>query len=299
MNKGEQLDYFRSQLEHCVVCPRKCGVNRLKGELGLCQAGGGLKVASCVQHTGEEPPISGSLGSGTVFLSHCNMACVYCQNYPISQLGHGNRMGTGELAARMLELERSGAHNINLVTPIQYWPQIVEAVIEARDQGLKIPIVSNSSGYETVETVKMLEGIVQVYLVDMRYATAESAQRYSGAADYPHHNRLAVREMLRQVGHIVCKGDVAERGVIVRHLLLPTLLAETRSILEFIAEDLSRETAVSLMSQYFPANRAREYPEINRRITYSERDEAIQLLEEYGLENGWVQEPDEKSRPVA
>ncbi len=301
--RREQLDFFRGQLEACNLCPRRCGVNRIKGETGFCRAGATVKVASHVRHTGEEPPISGTRGSGTIFFSHCNMACVYCQNFPISQLGHGNEVTVEGLAGMMLSLEADGAHNINLVTPAHYLTGTVEAIFESRDRGMMIPVVYNSSGYESIETIRMLEGLVQVYLPDMRYSTSESAARYSNAPDYPHHNRLAVRAMLEQVGHLETDDGtldgIAERGLIIRHLIIPSLLLETRDILAFIARELSPRTVVSLMSQYFPAGPAAERPEINRRIRDSERECAVGLLAEYGLENGWIQEPGRPGGPVA
>jgi putative pyruvate formate lyase activating enzyme len=240
------------------------------------------------------------------------MDCVYCQNFPISQLGHGNEVTVGDLAGMMLGLEARGAHNINLVTPAHYLTGTVEAVFRARDGGLRVPVVYNSSGYESVEIIEMLEGVVQVYLPDMRYSTSASAGRYSGTPDYPHHNRLAVRAMFDQVGHLAngpascdgtiegtVPGGIAARGLIIRHLVLPSLLSETREILEFIARELSPETAVSLMFQYFPANPEGIPREIDRRITEEERAEAIRILTDCGLENGWVQEPGRPGRPVA
>ena len=306
-SRKEQVDFFRAQLEACNLCPRRCGVNRLKGETGFCKAGAGLKAASHCLHTGEEPPISGSRGSGTIFFSHCNMSCVYCQNFPISQLGHGNSVTVDDLTAMMLSLEARGAHNINLVTPAHYLTGTVEAIFQARDRGMRIPVVYNSSGYESVETIEMLDGVVQVYLPDMRYSTSAAAGRYSGTPDYPRHNRSSLRAMLDQVGHLKTEqqsgdgtgGGIAERGLIIRHLVLPSLLSETRDILEFIALDLSPRTAVSLMFQYFPANPEDIHPEINRRITEEERQEAIRILSDCGLENGWIQEPDQPSGPVA
>jgi len=301
--RQEEIDFFKAQLEACNLCPRRCGVNRLKGETGFCRAGAGLKVASHCLHTGEEPPISGRRGSGTIFFSHCNMACVYCQNFPISQLGHGNDVTAEDLAVMMLHLQAEGAHNINLVTPAHYLTGTVEAIFTARHRGLKLPVVYNSSGYESVETIEMLDGVVQIYLVDMRYSNPDSAARYSNTPNYPHHNRLAARRMLDQVGHLQTdsgtENGIATRGLIIRHLLLPTLLPETRDILTFIARELSPETAVSLMSQYFPANRAEVHPEINRRITEEEREEACEILTDCGLENGWIQEPGLPGGPVA
>jgi putative pyruvate formate lyase activating enzyme len=296
---SEQRDFFRSHLEACRLCPRKCGANRLAGETGVCGAGARLKVASHCLHTGEEPPISGSRGSGAIFFSHCSMACVYCQNYPISQLGHGNYLEVEDLAAIMLGLEARGAHNINLVTPTHFLPQIVEALHLARHRGLLVPIVFNDSGYELPETIRMLEGVVEIYLADMRYASSDCAAKYSGAGDYPAANTLAIKQMLTSVGQLRCRAGLAQSGLIIRHLVLPSWLSETRKVLEHISTEISPSTAVSLMSQYFPANRANLYPEINRRITRLEHQTAVQLLDEYGLQTGWVQDPDSSSTPVA
>jgi putative pyruvate formate lyase activating enzyme len=297
--ESEKLAYFRSHLEACRLCPRACGVNRLAGELGACKAGARPKVASYCVHIGEEPPISGTSGSGTIFFSHCSLACVYCQNFPISQLGHGNVVGVDDLAGMMLELERRGAHNVNLVTPTHFLPQVVEAVLAARRRGLRVPIVYNVSGYERPEVIAMLDGVVQVYLADMRYATEACGQKYSGVADYPARNREAIKAMLACAGHLQCRNGLATGGLIVRHLVLPSLLSETRSILRYISEELSPDTAVSLMSQYFPANRAHLYPEINRKVTTDEYLEAVSLLHRLGLEHGWTQDPDGTSLPVA
>jgi putative pyruvate formate lyase activating enzyme len=299
MNLSEQLDYFESQLENCKLCPRECGVNRLKGETGLCGAGFRPRVASRVLHRGEEPPISGSRGSGTIFFSHCTMRCVYCQNYPISQLGYGNDIGVSDLTAMMLELQTRGAHNINLVTSTHFLPYIARAIAMARDSGLRIPIVSNTSGYERVETVRMLEGLVQVYMVDMRYSQDETAERYSQAPGYPGYNRAAIREMLERVGPLECRNGLAVRGVLIRYLLLPGLLEETREILSFISKELPSSVPVSLMTQYFPAHRASEYPEIDRKIMLGEYKEALALLSTLGIDDGWVQDPETSSRAVA
>ncbi|MFH1220954.1 MAG: radical SAM protein [Candidatus Eisenbacteria bacterium] len=295
----ERLDFFRSHLEACSLCPRACGVNRLAGEIGVCRAGARLKVASHCVHIGEEPPISGKRGSGTIFFSHCSMACVYCQNYPISQLGHGNYVEIEDLAGMMLSLERRCAHNINLVTATHFLPQIVAAIDLARQRGLRLPIVYNDSGYERPEIIGALEGVVQVYLADMRYATAEAAAKYSGAPDYPAFNRLAIKEMLARVGNLRCRDGAAEGGLIIRHLMLPSLLAETETILEFISSEVSRDATVSLMTQYFPANKAHLYPELNRKITKEEYEAAVALLDRFGLDNGWVQDTESSSPPVA
>jgi putative pyruvate formate lyase activating enzyme len=296
---SNSLGYFQSHLEACELCPRRCGVNRRGGETGACGAGDKLKVASYCVHVGEEPPISGMSGSGTIFFSHCSMACVYCQNYPISQMGHGNPVETEDLAGMMLTLERRGAHNVNLVTATHFLPHVVEAVHIARRKGLRVPIVYNVSGYERPEVIARLDGVVQVYLADMRYATEECAEKYSGVRDYCSHNRAAIKAMLESAGQLQCRNGLAVSGLIVRHLVLPSLLSETAGVLEYVATEISRDTAVSLMSQYFPANKAHLYPEINRRITGDEYREAVSLLRRFGLEHGWTQDPDATNPPVA
>jgi len=299
MDLHEQLDYFEAQLEHCMLCPRECGVNRLEGEVGFCNAGGRAKVASHCLHRGEEPPISGSRGSGTIFFSNCSMRCVYCQNYPISQMGYGNEIDVSDLTEMMLDLQKRGAHNINLVTATHFLPRAIEAIVRARAVGLKIPIISNTSGYERAETVRMLEGLVQIYMVDMRYSPGESSTRYSQTPDYPAYNRAAIREMLKQVGPLQCRGGLAAGGVIIRHLLLPTLMEETREILGFVSAELPASVPVSLMTQYFPAHRAVEYPEINRKITSAEYEDALKVLDSLQIDDGWVQDPQTDANPVA
>jgi putative pyruvate formate lyase activating enzyme len=299
LHRTESVAFFKAQMEDCNLCPRRCGVNRTRGETGFCGAGSVLRIASHCLHTGEEPPISGKRGSGTIFFSHCNMACVYCQNYPISQLGYGNDVDVADLSGMMIELQHRGAHNVNLVTPSHFLPLIVEAALIARKRGLSVPIVYNSSGYERAETVRMLDGIIQVYLVDMRYSDSAYGLKYSMAPDYPHHNRRAVKAMVQQVGPLLCKNGLAERGVVVRHLLIPSLISQTRGILGFIRDELPKGVPVSLMSQYFPANRASEHPEVDRRLTRLENEEALRLLKAYGLERGWTQDPYATGSPVA
>lgn len=271
----------------------------MKGEVGYCGAGTEVMVSSITIHTGEEPPISGTAGSGTVFLTGCNMRCVYCQNYPISQMGHGNVIAVDELASAMLKLESRGAHNINLVTPVQHIAGLVHAIAKARRRGLEIPLVYNTSGYERPETIRMLQGVVDVYLADMRYSDPEMAGRYSDAPDYPRRNRLAVRQMYDSVGLLECDAGIARRGLIIRHLVLPGGIAGTGDTFAFLAREISPLVHVSLMCQYFPANRATGMPELSRRITPAEYREATGLLDRYGLENGWVQDIDGDARPVA
>jgi putative pyruvate formate lyase activating enzyme len=285
----ERARVLKSRLSPCRVCPFRCGVDRFREATGRCGMGQTLKVASWSLHHGEEPPVSGERGSGTVFLSGCPMACVFCQNYPISQLRHGREMETRELASHMVELQRQGAHNINFVTPTHFVPQIVEALDLAVQGGLSIPIVYNSSGYDDVDSLRMLEGIVDIYLPDMKYGDDERAFRYSGVNGYVETNWSAVAEMYRQVGDLeLDEGGIAVKGLIVRHLVLPGGISGTDRVLEFLA-GLSSSIGVSLMSQYFPAHEAVDLPELGRKITEQEYEETLDLLDRFGFVNGWVQ----------
>ncbi|MFH1888913.1 MAG: radical SAM protein [Candidatus Omnitrophota bacterium] len=278
-------------LESCRICPRLCKVNRLKNERGFCKTGLNARVCSFMPHHGEEPPISGERGSGTIFFSGCNMACAYCQNYEFSQLGEGREVEPEELAGFMLQLQNMGCHNINLVTPTHVMPQILKSLALAISKGLNIPLVYNTGGYESARMLGLLEGIVDVYLVDMRYADNATAIKYSSAPDYPALNRKAVKEIHRQAGiaQIDDKG-LARRGVIIRHLVMPDNISGTRKTMKFIAEEVSRDTYISLMSQYFPCYKAGEIKELARRIRADEYDGTIGIMEEYGLHNGWTQE---------
>jgi putative pyruvate formate lyase activating enzyme len=278
-------------LESCCICPRKCGVNRLKDEKGFCKTGIKPRICSYMPHHGEEPPISGTQGSGTIFFSYCNMACVYCQNYEFSQSGQGREVDSEELAKSMLELQKIGCHNINLVTPTHVMPQILKALESAINKGLKIPLVYNTGGYELAEIIKLLDGIVDIYLPDMRYGDGNTAVRYSSAPDYPKYNWEAVKEMHKQVGvaEIDDKG-IIKKGIIIRHLVLPNNISGTDKIMKFISEEISKDTYISLMSQYCPYYKASQFKEISRRITSQEYEEAKQLMNKHGLYNGWIQE---------
>ena len=291
---GELLRRVRSayaKLASCDLCPHECGVNRIKGKTGVCCSGLKPKVASANIHHGEEPPVSGPRGSGTIFLSSCNLRCCFCQNFPISQLGNGEEISTLELAARMLKLQRLGAHNVNFVTPSHMVPQILAAIYLAVGQGFELPIVWNSNGYEMVDALRLLDGIVDIYLPDMKYADDAVAEELSGTTDYCRVNRLAVKEMLQQVGHLQFDFEgVASRGLIVRHLVLPDGRAGSAETLRWIADELGTQTHISLMKQYFPAYRAAETTGMSRKITDQEYDEAVDVLEACGLENGWVQD---------
>jgi putative pyruvate formate lyase activating enzyme len=281
-------------LESCHVCPRECGVNRLKNDkLGFCRSGLNPVISSVSPHHGEEPPLSGTKGSGTIFFTNCNLRCLYCQNYPISQMGNGAERTPGELACQMFWLQEQGCHNLNLVTPTHFMPQILKALGIARDRGFNLPIVYNTSGYEAVESLRLLDGIVDIYLPDMRYSDDKAALKYSIAPHYPEVNRAAVKEMYRQVGNLVLdENGIAKRGIIVRHLVLPNGLSGTESIMKFLAQEISKDVYISLMSQYFPAYKANEHKELSRRTTAAEYDDACRIMEKYGLENGWVQEFD-------
>jgi len=280
-----------SILENCKLCPRECGVNRLKGLTGFCKSGLSPLVYSWFSHPGEEPPISGSRGSGTIFFTHCTMHCVYCQNYEFSQLSSEKEMPIEELAGIMLELQRHGCHNINLVTPTHFAPQIAAALIIASASGLHIPIVYNTSGYESVSTLRLLDGVVDIYLADMRYSDEESAKRFSNTPDYVKMNRKAVKEMFRQVGNLVTDDEgVAKRGLIIRHLVLPNNISSPEKVFKFISKEISKDACVSLMSQYHPVYKAGEFPEINRGLTAEEYETAFKSLLKYGLSNGWAQE---------
>jgi len=277
-------------LSPCRLCPHQCGVDRLKGEKGTCKAGAKPEVSSHNLHFGEEPPLSGWRGSGTIFFTHCNLRCVFCQNYPISHLGHGNETDSEGIAEMMLELQEDNAHNINFVTPTHMVPWIIEAVVIAREKGLRLPLLYNSSGYDSIEELKLLDGIIDIYLPDMKYNDNQAAKKYSNAGDYVEFNRAAIKEMHRQVGDLVIdEAGVALRGLIIRHLVLPQGLAGTQGVMKFIAEQISRSAAISLMSQYFPAHRAFQFPEICRRVDQSEYLIAEQAMAAAGLGEGWRQ----------
>lgn len=282
-----QLKALYRLMGECRLCPRECATLRMRGAQGVCRSGVLSRVASITRHFGEEPPISGTRGSGTVFFSNCNMRCVFCQNFPISQMRVGRDMTAAQLAGGMLRLQKEGAHNVNFVTPTHYAAQAAHAVYLARRKGFSLPVVWNTSGYEKVETLRLLEGFVDIYLCDYRYATPELAKRYSRAEDYPRLIEPVIEEMLRQVGHFH-----GERGVIIRHLVMPGHLEETQMILNRIRQRFGPAATVSFMTQYFPAHKASRFPPIDRRLTAEEGQAALGMLTASGLENGWTQEED-------
>jgi putative pyruvate formate lyase activating enzyme len=279
------LDGF---LKECRLCPRECRVNRLDGEVGTCQAGFNLKVSSAFPHFGEELPLVGFHGSGTIFLTHCNLRCIFCQNYDISHFGSGERMTSSDMARVMLRLQEMGCHNINFVTPTHYAPQIVASLPEAIEKGLRLPIVYNCSGYESLEVIQLLEGIVDIYMPDVKYLDEKHSKRFSNAPDYPRVIRNVLKEMHRQVGDLATNSKgIAERGLLVRHLVMPNGVASSEAVLRFIAEEISVDSYINIMDQYRPEYRAIEYPEINRRITHREYMEAIQWAKHYQLYRGF------------
>jgi putative pyruvate formate lyase activating enzyme len=292
------IDKFYGLLAPCRVCPRECGVDRLKGETGNCHAGLKVKVSSFHQHFGEEPPLVGRHGSGTIFLTHCNLHCVYCQNYEISQLGMGTETSLDELAQMMLRLQERGCHNINFVTPTPWVPQVVQALGIAQEQGLDLPIVYNCGGYESVETLRLLEGIVDIYMPDIKYADNDNALKYSAVGDYWDVVRPALREMYRQVGDLVVEKGIAQKGLLIRHLVLPNRIAGSMQSFAFIKGDLSANTVVNVMAQYYPTYNAGQYSEINRRITTQEYREALAELERIGLDTGFRQTIDTLFRSI-
>jgi putative pyruvate formate lyase activating enzyme len=278
------------QLRACALCPRACGVDRTAGERGYCRTGALPTVYSHMAHPGEEPPISGTRGSGTIFMSGCTLSCVYCQNARFSQGGEGAERSVSDLAGMMLALETVGCHNINIVTPTHHTAAVLAALDEAAGEGLSVPLVWNTSSYETPGTLALLDGVVDIYLADIRYADDAEAAEYSDADDCATVSRAALREMRRQVG--VLRTDehgIAVGGLIVRHLVLPGGVSGTRECLSFVADELGPDTHVSLMSQYYPAHRACEHPRIAGRLRASEWDAATRAHDEAGLTNGWVQ----------
>ena len=281
----ERAKQARAVLRNCELCPRRCRVDRLQGETGTCRTASEAVVSSHGPHFGEEAPLVGLQGSGTIFFTHCNLRCIFCQNYTISQLGQGRVVSKGELARMMLSLQQQGCHNINLVSPTHVVPQILEALQIAAGLGLSIPLVYNCGGYDSVETLKLLDGIIDIYMPDMKYSDERNARRFSGVKDYPRANREAVKEMHRQVGDLeLDERGVAKRGLLVRHLVLPNGIAGTEGVVRFIAREISPNTYLNVMAQYYPCHRAFKIPSLSRPLTKEEFAEAVKLARAYGLE---------------
>jgi putative pyruvate formate lyase activating enzyme len=271
-------------LENCLLCPRHCGVNRLEGEVGVCNSGRQAVVSSYSPHFGEEDPLVGKSGSGTIFMTHCNLRCVFCQNYEISHLSEGVAIGSTELAQMMLTLQRRGCHNINFVTPTHMVPQILEALPEAIEGGLRVPLVYNCGGYEELDTLRLLEAVFDIYMPDFKFWDSNVAARFCSAPDYPEKACAAVKEMHRQVGDLsLDPSGVAERGLLIRHLVMPNGLAGTREIMSFLANKVSKNTYVNVMSQYRPCGEAHDFPELRRATSGEEFREAIGIAQEEGI----------------
>jgi putative pyruvate formate lyase activating enzyme len=275
----------QAMLEDCQLCPNRCRANRIKGIAGQCRTAAQAIVSSYSPHFGEEKPLVGNHGSGTIFFSYCNLRCIFCQNYSISQQGQGDPVDDKVLAGMMLSLEKRGCHNINLVTPTHVVPQILSALLIAAKSGLSIPLVYNCGGYESVETLKLLDGVIDIYMPDMKYSDEPHGRAFSGAKKYPDFNRKAVKEMHRQVGDLqIDDRGIATRGLLVRHMVMPNNIAGTRGVAEFLANEISKNTYLNVMDQYRPAHRALEILRIARPLRREEYLDAVKIAAECGLE---------------
>ena len=280
----ERIKLARALLQNCHLCPRHCSVNRLEGKVGVCRTPYEVTVSSYGPHFGEEAPLVGRHGSGTIFFANCNLRCLFCQNYSISQLGEGEKASKEELAYMMLSLQTQGCHNINLVSPTHVVPQILEALEIAAESGLRLPLVYNSGGYDSVETLNILDGIIDIYMPDMKYSDERVAKELSGIENYPSVNRAAVKEMHRQVGDLkIDEEGVAQRGLLVRHLVLPHGLAGTEEVVNFVSKEISPNTYINIMAQYHPGYKAYDIPGLARPISRAEFQEAVELAQQAGL----------------
>ncbi|MBN2535046.1 MAG: radical SAM protein [Spirochaetales bacterium] len=278
------METLLTWLESCRVCPNFCGVNRIKGEKGKCRTGSGLVVSSANLHFGEEPVLVGSGGSGTVFFTSCNLQCRFCQNYDISQLDYGSGISSGELVSLVLHLKSSGAENINLVTPTHQAPQIFEALNQARKRGLTLPVVYNCGGYENPEFIRELDGLVDIYMPDFKYGSSEAGERYSLIKNYAEYCKESLLEMQRQVGTLKINArNVAVRGLLIRHLVLPDRAAGSKQVIDFLVENISVDTYINIMDQYRPVYRASEFKSLNRRPFRHEIDEIVRYARERGM----------------
>jgi putative pyruvate formate lyase activating enzyme len=289
--KGElknRIQILNKFMGECRLCPRECRVNRLKGDVGYCKAGSEIEISSAFPHFGEEPPLVGHHGSGTIFLTHCNLRCIFCQNYDIAHLGRGETVTVSEMARVMLRLQEMGCHNINFVTPTHYVPQIVASLPEAIDIGLRLPLVYNCSGYESIEVIRLLHDIVDIYMPDVKFMNGEYSAKFCNAPDYPEVINKVLEEMHHQVGDLTLNSDgVAEKGLLIRHLVMPKKVASSEEVLRFIAEEISVNSYVNIMEQYRPEYLAHDHPEINRRTTHKEYLEAVEVARHYHLYRGF------------
>jgi putative pyruvate formate lyase activating enzyme len=279
----KRADKAWAMLSACQVCPRKCGVNRSKEEKGFCQTGSQLIISSFGPHYGEEAPLVGTHGSGTIFFTSCNLACVYCQNYEISQLRLGNEVEIKDLAGIMVNLQNQDCHNINLVSPTIWVPHILKALIIAIDKGLNIPLVYNTGGYASVSALKLLDNIIDIYMPDIKYSDSKIAKKYSQVDNYWGIVQKAVKEMHDQVGDLIIdKNGIAQKGLLIRHLILPNNIAGTDQVINFLAS-LSQDTYINIMDQYYPAHKAYQFLKLNRRLTLDEYKKAVAIAKSKGL----------------
>lgn len=285
---SESIRKLYGLMKECKLCPRKCLAKRFEGDYGVCRSTNQLLVSSLSAHYGEESPLVGWNGSGTIFFTNCNLWCLYCQNYDISHLRHGEVITINQLAEAMLSLQQLGCHNINFVTPTHFVPQIIDAVGIAVEKGLNVPLVYNCGGYESVETLKLLDGIIDIYMPDLKYSDNQNSYKYSGAKNYWDVVQPAIIEMHKQVGDLKMNPfGIAERGLLIRHLILPNDIAGSKKILDFIVNKVCVDSYVNIMDQYHPAFKAYRYPELSRNITLDEYNEVINYAESIGLHRGF------------
>lgn len=285
---SDRSEMLNSILESCKLCPHECMIDRTKGETGNCRSTNEVIISSVSPHFGEEPPLVGMNGSGTIFFTNCNLSCEYCQNYSISHLGEGRVISIPDLAECMLYLQKLGCHNINLVTPTHYVPQIVNSLTIAVEKGLELPIVYNCGGYESVEILRLLNDIIDIFMPDLKYSDNETAKKYSGIPDYWNVVQNAIKEMHKKVGDLhIKRSGTATRGLLFRHLVLPNKLSGSKAVLDFIVNEISKESYVNIMDQYRPAYLAHNYEEINRCISSDEYYEVIEYAKKIGLHRGF------------
>ena len=284
----EKAEALHELFVECRICPNECMARRAEGETGECHSTDEVIISSVGPHFGEEPPLVGSMGSGTIFLANCNLSCEFCQNYNISHLGIGEKVTTENLAGSMLKLQQRGCHNINFVTPTHFTPQIVDAFLLAVEKGLELPIVYNCGGYESVETLKLLENIIDIYMPDIKYSVDENALKFSGIQNYWDVVTKALKEMHRQVGDLkISKRGIAQRGLLIRHLVLPNDIAGSKKVIDFVADEISIDSYINIMDQYRPAYNASKYEKLNRRITPSEFIKVVDYAFSKGLRRGF------------
>ena len=284
-------------LKRCEICPHRCGIDRTNNQIGRCKSKNTVKVAKASIHMYEEPCISKGSGSGTVFFSNCNLNCVFCQNYEISQLGVGKEITIAELSEIFLKLQNEKVNNINLVTPTSYVPQIIEAIKIAKNKGLVIPLIYNTNSYENIETLKLLEGYIDIYLPDLKYAENELGEEYSKVNNYFETATRAIKEMYRQVGNIECeKNGIAKRGVIIRHLVMPNHIENSKKVLRWINDNMPQDIYVSVMNQYFPTYKAKDIKDLNRKLTKREMEKVEKFIYSLNFKNGYIQDIEENEQ---